>query len=207
MDSIGGSSSGSLSRGVADRVSPTDGPDPYEGVFKVLSDVGPACTRGATKLRETIREVTESLPTSNGTKLDEAGVARMIYFFSDRATGPSTEAEKSGLSNSILGSLLAGRGNDTPETNGWNLKVVAEVLSQDYASRDWALVASKWDFADFRMKTTDQFQTLVELYRRAAQRDPPLAAFTCQWKNPRSTMYTIGNNAYLASERVQMPVE
>jgi CCR4-NOT transcription complex subunit 1 len=186
MDSIGGSSSVSLSRGVADRVSPTDGPDPYEGVFKVLSDVGPACTRGATKLREAIREVTESLPISNGSKLDEAGVARMIYFFSDRATGPSSEAEKSGLSNSILGSLLAGRGNDTPETNGWNLKVVAEVLSQDYASRDWALIASKWDFAGFHMKSSDQFQTLIELYRRAAQRDPPLAAFTCQWKNPRA---------------------
>lgn len=169
---------------MADRLSPTDGPDPYEGVFKVLSDVGSACTRNANTLRDTIREATESLPTSNGTKLDEAGVARMMYFFSDRATRASEESEKSGLSSSILGSLLSGRGNDNSETNGWNLKVVAEVLSTDYATCDWALVASRWDFADFQMKSTDQFRTLVELYRRAAQRDPPLAAFTCQWKNP-----------------------
>jgi CCR4-NOT transcription complex subunit 1 len=105
----------------------------------------------------------------------------MIYVFSDRA---SRKSEKSSMSSSFLGSLLPGRDNDSSKTNGWNLKVVSEVLSNDYASIDWSLVASKWDFADFEMRSTEQFRILFDLYRSVARVDPPLTVFTCQWKNP-----------------------
>lgn len=179
--SKGDGSAARLSRGMADRVSPTDGPDLYAGVFRILADVGPACTRNANTLRDTLMETTSALPSSNGSRLDEAGVARMIYFFSDRA---SRKSEKSSLSSSFLGSLLPGRDNDNSETNGWNLKVVSEVLSIDYASLDWSLVAANWDFADFEMRSTEQFRILIELYRSVALVDPPLAVFTRQWKNP-----------------------
>ena len=197
--SKGDGSAACLTRGMADRVSPTDGPDLYAGVFRVLADVGPACTRNANTLRDTLMEVTSALPSSNGSRLDEAGVARMIYFFSDRA---SRKSEKSGLSSSFLGSLLPGRDNDISETNGWNLKVVSEVLSIDYASLNWSLVAANWDFANFEMRSTEQFRILVELYRSVALVDPPLAVFTRQWKNPAAqcslleTLLSVPPNVY-----------
>lgn len=167
-----------LTPGVADRMSGSDGSDPSIGIANLLQDIGPACTRSASILRETIAEV-----TSNGGNLTEAAIARIIYFFSDKSGGADNSSNV--VSSALLGSLIPGRNNDglLATDNNWNLKAVAQVLEEDYGDRDWPTVAKKWDFAGFVIKDVQQFRTMIELYRAGAKTSPPLAAFTSLWRN------------------------
>ena len=162
-------------------------------VANVLADVGPSSTRSPA----TLREVLADLSITNG-RLNEAAIASIIYFFSDKNGndysndgkagmngngGGSNPGQPGGLSSALLGSILSGRGHDGPSPGGWNLKSVAQVLAEDYADRDWNIVAHSWDFPSFRMKDVAQFQTLIELYRAGAKANPPLSAFTGRWTN------------------------
>ena len=110
-------------------------------------------------------------------------MAQLVHFFSGREARKEAEAS-SGLSSSILSSLLPGRDNSDPsDGSGWDLNVVSRVLATDYESMDWNSVALEWDYPGFVIRDVEQFRKLLELYRAGAQRDPPLKGFTAQWKN------------------------
>jgi CCR4-NOT transcription complex subunit 1 len=164
---------GALGSGVADRMTPSDA---SQNIVNVLADIGPACTRSVSSFRETLADI-----TSTGVNIDEPALARIIYFFSDKE-GTAENFGASGMSNALLGSLLPGRGAEG-STAVWSLRVVAQVLAEDYAGRDWVAVATYWDFPGFILRSPQQFRMLLELYRAGAQRTPPLGAFTTRWRN------------------------
>jgi CCR4-NOT transcription complex subunit 1 len=171
---------GGLASGVANSVSPSDGPDSSVGISNILQDIGPASTRDPNTFRDTLAEISSNNST-NG--VNEAALARIIFFFCDK--GKDSEGSSSaigGVSSSLLGSLIPGRGNDA-SADGWKIKSVSTVLEQDYGSMDWNLVAQYWDFPGFLMKDADQFRSLLDLYKSGAKAAPPLSAFTSQWRN------------------------
>ena len=176
--SMSGENMGSLNPGVANRVSPSHGSDASIGIANVLRDVGPSCTRNATTFRDTLSEITSIA------NIDEAALARIIFFLSDKGREADGSASSSlgGVSSALLGSLIPGRG-DGAAGDGWNLKSAAQVFEEDFANRDWIAVATGWDFPGFALKDADQFRTLVDLYSAGAKSIPPLAAFTSQWRN------------------------
>lgn len=180
----GESSLGGLGSGMVNRLAPSDGSESSIGIANLLQDVGPACTRNANIFRETLAEI-----TSNNSILNEASIARILFFFSDKGRDSDGSALM-GVSSALLGSLIPGRGNEV-SADGWNLNAVAEVLEQDYSLRDWNAVATYWDFPGFLVKDTDQFRTLVDLYRAGANRIPPLLAFTTQWRNTAGQLSVI----------------
>lgn len=164
-----------LASGVADRVSPADGTNASVGITNLLEDIGPACTRNAATFRETLAEI-----NNTGCVLNEAAIARIIYFFSDKGSG--TDGSSSRVSNALLASFIPGRVGEGSQ-DGWNLKAVAQILEGDYRACNWMNVAKKWDFPSFNMKDAEQFRILLELYRAGAKTSPPLSAFTSHWKN------------------------
>lgn len=164
--------------GIADRISD-------EGVIsQILTELGPSTTRTLSTLRDVIADVAR---TSG--PLTEAGIASLVYFFSDKEKQHSSEVV--GLSAALLGSIVPGRGLDS--NNNWNLEVVAQVLSEDYsgASIDWAMVTVHWDAPYFHMKDAAQFRTLVDLFRAGAQNTPPLSAFTRSWRNSAAQLSVV----------------
>ncbi|GKY99341.1 hypothetical protein MPSEU_000889100 [Mayamaea pseudoterrestris] len=145
----------------------------------ILSDVGPSCTRSPATLREILQDVS----MTNG-QMNEASLALLIYFFSDKANATTGDQQNALMSSALLSSILSGRGGHdvaASSNGGWNLKVVAQVLSEDYANKDWTMVARMWDMPNFRMKDVNQFRTLLDLYRAGATTNPPLSAFTSTW--------------------------
>ena len=112
---------------LASRLAPSDA-NAGIGVTNVLNDLGPLCTSNVAKLRETLRDVCGP----NGP--EEATLARLLLFFSERASGGAT---------------------------GWDLGVVSQTLRDDYgSSRDWGLVAQKLDFEDFHIRSADHLKAL-----------------------------------------------
>jgi len=168
-----------LVSGVASSVSPSNGPESSVGISNILQDIGPACTRDANTFRDTLAEIA---PNNSAVGVNEAAVARIIYFFSDKGRDTEESSSAIGVSTTLLGSLIPGRGNEV-SADGWKLKSVSDVLEQDYASMDWNLVAQCWDFSGFSMKEANQFLSLLDLYRSGAKAAPPLSAFTSQWRN------------------------
>ena len=196
---MAGDAMGALNPGVANRVSPSHGSDASVGIANILQDVGPSCTRNATTFRDTLSEIT------NIANVDEAALARIVFFLSDKGReSDGSGLSLAGVSSSLLGSLIPGRGGDGA-ADGWNLKSVAQVLEEDFVNRDWIAVATAWDFPGFNLKDADQFQTLVELYRAGAKRIPPLTAFTSQWRNQPGqlsileSMVAVSQNVYVCS--------
>jgi CCR4-NOT transcription complex subunit 1 len=161
--------------GIADRVSP--GSDPASSITNLLADIGPACTRNEAIFRETLKEFRRS--SFGG--IEEATMARLLYFFSTKGNNSNSNEASSGLSSSLLGSLLPGS-HDDGGLHSWNLHVVQQVIRRDYHGMDWPRVARLWDFYDFVIRDTDQFRTLLDLYRAGAQRHPPTAALTARWQ-------------------------
>lgn len=175
MDSFRPNEGGFSQRGVAERLGSGDGTD--GGIVNLLANIGPSCTRNEATFRETLAQ------TSGTGALTEGELARLLHFFSDEEKR-AKEGVSSGLSSSILGTLLPGRDNGDPSSgSGWNLGVVASVLRQDYTSLNWDIVARKFDFPSFVVQNADQFRRLLDLYRAGANRDPALSAFTSQWNN------------------------
>jgi CCR4-NOT transcription complex subunit 1 len=163
------------SSSIADRIAL--GSDVASNMTNLFSDIGPACTRSETTFRETLAEFRRSFG------MDDSTMARLLFFFSNKGNETGVETT-SGLSSSLLGSLLPGR-NDDGSNGGWNLAVVQQVIARDYQNNlDWSSVARKWDFYDFQISDTNQFRRLLELYRAGAQRLPPISALTAQWQNP-----------------------
>jgi CCR4-NOT transcription complex subunit 1 len=177
----GESGRGGLGFGMASRLAPSDGSDAR--IVNLIQDLGPACTRNATTFRETLAEI------SNHGVLSDSALARIIFFFSDKGRDSGGGALM-GVSSALLGSLIPIRGNEL-SSDGWNLKAVAEVLEKDYSLRDWNGVAQHWDFPGFLMKDADQFRTLVDLFRAAAKRTPPLVALTSPWRNTAGQLSVI----------------
>lgn len=171
LDSIG-----AISPSIGSSVAPSNGPDSSASIAKILQDIGPACTRNARTFRDTLTEITSGI-----TKLNEPAIARIIFFFSDKGRDAGGSSLM-GVSSGLLGSLIPGRGNESTN-DGWNIVSVAQVLEQDYATLDWSVVASCWDFHGFGIKDAEQFRSLIELYRAGAKRTPPLSALTSQWRN------------------------
>jgi CCR4-NOT transcription complex subunit 1 len=170
---------GGLGSGVVSSVSPSDGPEASVGISNILQDIGPACTRDANTFRDTLAEITSNNSTPG---VNEAALARIIYFFSDKGRESDGSSKPVGISSSLFGSLIPGRGNDV-SVDGWKLKSVSTVLEKDYGSVNWNGVAQCWDFSGFVMKDTEQFRSLLDLFRSGAKAAPPLSAFTSQWRN------------------------
>lgn len=146
-------------------------------ISSILNDVGPSCTKSAS----TFRDVLSDVKRTTGRPLNEANIASLILFFSGKADSSAGASSSSpGLSSALLGSILSGRGQDA-SLNHWDLKSVAQVLSEDFAHADWQLVARYWDVTSFHMSSVDQFRTLLDLYRAGAKTTPPLSAFTFNW--------------------------
>lgn len=168
---------GALASGVANSFSASDSSDSSAGISNILNDIGPACTRNIMTFRETLAEITASNPSG----VNEAALARIVHFFSDKGRG-FDGSSLIGVSSALLGSIIPGRGNEV-SADGWNIKTVSEVLEKDYSLRDWAMVAKHWDFPGFALKDAEQFRGLILLYRAGAHTNPPLTAFTTQWTN------------------------
>jgi hypothetical protein len=140
----------SLVAGLADRIS--DG-----GIAQILSELGPSTTRSVATLRDVLTDISR---TSG--PLTEAGIASLIYFFTDK--GNQSSSLVVGLSSALLGSIVPSRGLDS--THSWNLDVVALVLSEDYSGVvDWSIVAAHFDTPFFVIKDASQFRALLDLYR------------------------------------------
>jgi len=164
--------------GLLERIAGASVSEPSIILSSALAEIGPASTRSASTLRETLAEIIGALPGNNrSASLDEIGIARLIYFFSDK---PKPNGGASPEDN-VIGSLLS---NGSRDGKGYNLNVVSQVLSEDYGSADWNKVARNWDFPDFSIKNATHFGTLVELYRAGAKGELPLVAFTGEWRNP-----------------------
>ncbi|KAI2512202.1 hypothetical protein MHU86_2078 [Fragilaria crotonensis] len=70
--------------GIADRISP--GSDPASSITNLLADIGPACTRNEAIFRETLQEFRRS--SFGG--IDEATMARLLYFFSTKGNNSNS---------------------------------------------------------------------------------------------------------------------
>lgn len=179
MDSSFAGGNASSSSAIADRITP--GSDRTSSIANLLSDVGPACTSSDSTFRETLNEFRRSFV------IDESVMARMLFFFSSKGKDSNCESSSSGISSSLLGSLLPGRTDENLDAGAWNLGVIQQVIACDYQSGlDWNIVARKWDFYDFVIRDSEQFRTLIDLYRAGAQHHPPIAALTSQWQNSAS---------------------
>ena len=164
----------SLVAGIADRMSFSD-PSVSNGISGILAELGPSCTRSPATFREVLADVAR---TSGA--LNEASLASLVFFFSSKTN--NTDSSPGGLSSALLGSIITGRGSEGL-SSAWKLDTVAQVISEDYESRDWATVAKHWDTPDFNIKDTTQFRALLDLYRAGAKSTPPLSVFTSQWRN------------------------
>ncbi len=162
----------SLLSGFADRISLSGS----SIIPNMLAELGPSCTRSPAALRDVLADVSRT----HGA-ITESSLASIIFFFSDKRS--AIDSGTSGLSSSLMGGMVAGRNMDN-SSFGWNLETVAQVISEDYSSFNWDIVAENWDFLEFRMVDTNQFRTLVELYRAGAKTIPPLAPLTRHWRNP-----------------------
>lgn len=153
--------------GIADRISDV-------GIAQILSELGPSCTRSASTLRDVLADIART----NG-QPNEAGIASLIYFFSDKSNQSSSSVI--GLSSALLGSIVPGRGLDSSQN--WNLEVVAQILSEDYSGFDWSVIAMHFDSPYFSMKDTMQFRILLDLYRAGANSPLPLSVLARSWRN------------------------
>ena len=155
-------------------------------ISHVLIDLGPACTRSP----QTFRGVLQELGT-----VTEGSLARLIFFLAQQSASSQQaqqqENDSSGLSSALLSSLIPGGSSQTGGNGGgggppgteWNLVVVAQVLSEDYGTLDWNLVAESLDFPGFGFQDTQQFRILLDMYRAGAGGTPPLPALTNAWRN------------------------
>lgn len=160
--------------GMASRVSTEND----SGLTRMLQEVGPSCTNSTTTFRNVVSEISKSTGP-----VTDASLASLLFFFSGKY-GDGNSADPSGLSQSLLGSLMSGRGSDQGVAGGsWNLKVVAQLISEDYGQRDWRNIARSFDFPSFHVKDSTQFSTLMDLFRAGAGATPPLSAFTSNWRN------------------------
>jgi CCR4-NOT transcription complex subunit 1 len=168
--------------GVAHRLNPSDA-DSGVGVTNVLNDLGPACTANAATLRDTLREV-----SSNGAPIDEAVVARLIFFFSERGSRNKGNGVPGGGGGGDISSALVGTltndDRDAGEASDWDLAVAARLLTEDYGRLDWGLVAQRLDFADFFVRDVGHLTALLALYQAGAKAPLPLPAIVAAaWQN------------------------
>lgn len=165
--------------GLLERIAGTNVSDPSIILSSALAEIGPASTLSVSTLRETVAEIISAIPGNNrSASLDETGIARLIYFFSDKQKQNGAASPEDNIIGSLLSNEAGGDGKS------YNLGVVSQFLSQDYGSADWNKVARNWDFPDFSIKDAAHFGTFIEIYRAGAKGDPPLAAFTGEWRNP-----------------------
>lgn len=155
----------------------------WEQITNVLSDLGPACTSSPTTLRDTIKEVTNSLllssPDNSGgiNRMEEGSMARLLLFFANKAG----MTDKGNLSADLVSTLLPG--SLTESKGGWNMDTVKTVIQEDYKHLDWSLVALRLDFDSFHITSSTTLEYLLQLYRAGAHATLPLSSILAQWKH------------------------
>jgi len=195
MSSNENDSRGNLSTstiGMAEQLSPSS-QNLGNGIINVLVDLGPSCMSSVSTLRETLYEITKTLPsdldkTTKPAALDEEAVARLIYFFSERGSYKNNDENSKGASSSsaLVGTLTNDYDISDRTNNGgsqWNLAVVSEILSQDYGNLDWGVIARKFDFSGFFIRDALHFSLLLNLYQAAARTTFPFDAMVSKWQN------------------------
>ena len=163
-------------------------------ILQVLKDLGPSCTSSTSRFRETLRQILLSSQS-----LDEKCLAHMVYFFASQASYSGsgvtvidkevsgivvatllpksvTDAEDAGVNSDRTGDTSA---HTTPpaasalnlSTNGWNIDVISQVLSEDYGGkrRDWNLVARSMEtIQGFRIRGSAQLEIFLDVFRRSS---------------------------------------
>ncbi len=201
------SSSGSM----AEQLSPA-GQNLGIGVTNLLADLGPSCTSSASTLRETLYEITKSIPnnrapsTSKPAFLDEEAVARLIYFFSERGTRKQNNENGSGSSSSTLVQTLTD--NQGATGNNWNLSAVQEVISRDYSKMvAWEKVARKCDFGGFVIRDLLHFNVFLSLYRAGAMNNSfPFEVLVSRWENRSGQLSLIESALSVAPSVYHFPL-
>lgn len=172
------------------------------GLTNLLADLGPSCTSSTSTLRDTLYEITKSLPldaSSNVTKpasLNEEAVAHLIYFFSERGSRKQNIDGRNVSASSTLVQTLTD--NHVATGNNWNVAAVQEVISQDYASLNWDQVAKCFDFNGFLVRDTLHFNLLLTLYKAGAKKVYPSEVLVSRWDN-RSGQLSIIEQALTVS--------
>jgi len=173
-----------------------------EQLTNTLADLGPACTRNLATLRDTFNELLKSLLISRSDNdclqesvvmMDEASVARLIWFFSARGSEPlASNSEDYNLSSALVStlvpssSLLEESSSSSTKTvkDCWNLEVVSQYLSEKcFFQLDWSHVARRFDFSEFCIRDVLHLESLLKLYRSGAKMDPPLLSIFSDWSN------------------------
>lgn len=146
---------------------------------------------------------------SAGVGWKEVGVARLLHFFSavgsttkragsdggGSASGDTIEQQqRNDLSAAFVGAYLNNPDfykQDTTtissSTGGreWNIEVVSQVISTDFAHLNWHLIARSLDFPEFKIRSVQHLEILQRLYRSGAQgQQLPLDVITLEtWSN------------------------
>lgn len=181
-------------------------------LVRILLDLGPACTSNTGTLRDALRLADQDLPNgginnNNNAALSslwkEPAVARLIHFFAAVGTVKTNNTEK----ENALSAAFVGAWIDDPDWNKdsnansnigeWNLEVVSQLLSSDFAFLHWPSVGRSFDFPEFKIRDGRHLEVLLALFRAGAgasaqpqpqqqqQQQPqlPLDVISVEWSN------------------------
>ena len=154
-----------------------------------MRDLGYQCTKTAAAFRELIAEY-------GAERVKEPEVARVLGMLA-RTTSGLNDAHSGLAAGSFLressGELLAGAPDaheggaaaaaGAPLATGWDMGIVAQVLSADFGSLDWRVVASNLDHPDFFLEEPQAFASLVGVYKQASKAEFPLDMLFGTWSN------------------------
>ena len=156
---------------------------------ELMRDLGYQCTKTAAAFRELIAEY-------GAERVKEPEVARVLGMLA-RTTSGLNDAHSGLAAGSFLressGELLAGAPDaheggaaaaaGAPLATGWDMGIVAQVLSADFGSLDWRVVASNLDHPDFFLEEPQAFASLVGVYKQASKAEFPLDMLFGTWSN------------------------
>mmetsp|Transcript_16668 Transcript_16668/g.24955 ORF Transcript_16668/g.24955 Transcript_16668/m.24955 type:complete len:468 (-) Transcript_16668:210-1613(-) len=143
-------------------------PLPADIIAKEIAFVGPYCTRCVSTLRNTMCQITQKGPTQ---EIDEAVMARVLFFFSEKI--------EEQCDNNTLGE--------------WNQSCVTEIISKDYESLDWDLVAMNFDFPEFMIRDPVHLCSFLELYCAGAKKSLSMHAMANPWLNKSGQLSFLEN--------------
>jgi hypothetical protein len=149
-----------------EHMSTSSTPLPADITAKRIAFVGPYCTRCVTTLRNTMCQITQG--TTN--EMDEAVMARIIFYFSQKIDGQC---------DNTMGK--------------WNQSCVTEIISKDYNSLDWDLVAINFDFPEFMIRDHVHLCSILELYCAAAKKPLSIHVMANSWLNKSGQLSFLEN--------------
>ena len=164
------------------------------GVTNLLAELGPACTQNVSTLRDTLKELTRSLPCANGgsvsNQLEEKAIARLLHFFSERGTRKNTN--ESDDSPALVGTLIKNK-YDIGGNTEWNLNIVSEIISEDFSELNWVKVAQNFDFAGFHVQDSSHLSALLLLYKAGSNSSFPASIVVSIWQNESGQLSFLEN--------------